>query len=177
MNTSTKALLIIVAVAAFGIGWLVNSAYVESPDQFNTQALLSAKLLQGTPEDLQSIEVKETLKSLTLVNFWATWCAPCREEMPMFQAMYQQHVEQGFQVLGIAIDNPEASQPMLDSMGITYPILYAEQTGMEIMSTVGNPNGLLPYSLLIDASGKVLEQKLGTVHEEDILAWLNQHRL
>ena len=61
---------------------------------------------------------------------------------------------------------------MLDSMGITYPILYAELTGMEVMSSSGNPQGLLPYSLILDSDGKIVEQVLGLVHEKQIVDWL-----
>jgi len=171
MSASTKVLIILIAVFAFGVGWVVNSAQVES--EFDTETLLKAELLiADTPDLTTSGRVEEELKQLTLVNFWATWCAPCREEMPMFETMYRQHKELGFQVVGVTIDSVEKSVPMLDSMDISYPILYAEKTGMQIMASVGNPNGLLPYSLLLDSKGAVLEQKVGTVHADDIAAWV-----
>jgi len=109
---------------------------------------------------------------ITLVNFWASWCAPCREEMPLFEAMYQRAKSKGFEVVGIAIDSPDNAKPMLDSMGISYPILYAQQTGMTVMESAGNPQGLLPYTLLLDENGEVIDQILGLVHEKDIIAWL-----
>ncbi|NNC99867.1 MAG: TlpA family protein disulfide reductase, partial [Gammaproteobacteria bacterium] len=112
---------------------------------------------------------------LTLVNFWASWCAPCRQEMPVFEAMVRSAGQRGFQVIGVAIDSPEKAQPMLDSMDISYPILYAEQTGIELMAAVGNPQGLLPYSLLLNQQGEVLEQVLGRIHEEDIVDWLQEY--
>jgi peroxiredoxin len=89
--------------------------------------------------------------------------------------MLQSNAALGFQVIGIAIDSPEKAQPMLDSMGITYPILYAEQTGMLLMEASGNPQGLLPYSLLLDSKGRVLEQRLGKIHEQDISIWIEQY--
>jgi len=112
-------------------------------------------------------------EKLTLVNFWASWCAPCREEMPLFQSVYNAANSQGFQVIGVAIDNYENAKPMLDSMGITYPILYAELTGMEVMNSSGNPQGLLPYSLILDSNGEIVEQVLGLVHEKQMVDWLN----
>lgn len=174
MNASTKVLLILIAVFAFGVGWVVNSAQVEG--EFDTTTLLKAELLMSdTPDLTTSGRVEDMLKELTLVNFWASWCAPCREEMPMFENMYRQHRAQGFQVVGVTIDSVEKARPMLDSMDISYPILYAEKTGMEIMSSVGNSNGLLPYSLLLDSKGAVLEQKVGSVKAKDIANWIKTH--
>ena len=174
MTASTKVLIILIAIFAFGVGWVVNSAQVEG--DFDTRSLLQAELvITDTPDLVTSGRVEEELKALTLVNFWATWCAPCREEMPMFETMYREHQSQGFQVVGIAIDNVAKARPMLDSMDITYPILYAEQTGMQIMGSVGNPNGLLPYSLLLDSNGAVLEQKIGSVEAADIADWIQKY--
>ena len=169
MTANNKALIVMIAVVALVIGAAFNSARVDA--KIDTQALLSAKLLSGE----STVSVGENLGELTLVNFWASWCAPCREEMPVFEAMYRSAKQRGFQVIGIAIDSPEKAQPMLDSMDISYPILYAEQTGMRVMESAGNPQGLLPYSLLLDADGKVLDQVLGTIDEQQIQAWLAAH--
>lgn len=174
MSASTKLLLLFTAGVAFAVGWLMNTATVET--EVDTAVLLHAELIESHEGETSTTRVVDKLKSLTLVNFWASWCAPCREEMPMFEAIYRERAQDGFQLVGIAIDSPEMTQPMLDSMAITYPILYAEKTGMRVMESVGNPNGLLPYSLLLDASGKLLEQKLGTVHSADIVRWLETYQ-
>ena len=172
MNATTKVLIVIVAALAFGIGWVMNSARVEA--NVSTDVLLAAELIE-TESPRTTSRVQDKLKDVTLVNFWASWCAPCREEMPMFETMFRQHQGAGFQIVGVAIDAPSKTQAMLDSMDISYPILYAERTGMQIMDSVGNPNGLLPYTLLLDENGTVLEQKVGTVHAEDVMGWLEAH--
>jgi thiol-disulfide isomerase/thioredoxin len=172
MNTSSKALLPIIAIAAFAVGVIVNSAQLDS--DIDSQTLLAAQLLSD-PVTNKNEAVGDYLKELTLINFWASWCTPCREEMPVFEVMVQSNAALGFQVIGIAIDSPEKAQPMLDSMGITYPILYAEQTGMLLMEASGNPQGLLPYSLLLNSEGKVLEQRLGKIHLQDISIWIEQY--
>lgn len=174
MSASTKVLIILIAIFAFAIGWVVNSAQVES--EFTTTTMLQAELLATDGQDAVTTgRVEDQLRALTLVNFWATWCAPCREEMPMFESMYRQFKPQGFQVVGITIDSMAKARPMLDSMDITYPILYAEQTGMQIMDSVGNPNGLLPYSLLLDDKGAMLEQKVGAISADDVANWIAKH--
>lgn len=168
MSANNKLLLLMIAFSAFAIGLLLQSKKQEQ--QLEAHALLSARLIQVTESGPQLASINEQLKTLTLVNFWASWCAPCREEMPLFESYYRLKKQQGFQIIGVAIDSPEKTRAMLDSMDISYPILYAEQSGMELMASIGNPNGLLPYSVLLDAQGKVLDTVLGRVDE----AQLNQ---
>jgi len=177
MSTLNKLSIAIIAVVAFAVGAYINSARVD--DNVNSSALLSAELQQAssksTPDQAEYTvgKVNDLLGTkLTLVNFWASWCAPCREEMPLFESVYQASNSQGFQIIGVAIDNYDNAKPMLDSMGISYPILYAEKTGMEVMSSAGNPQGLLPYSLILDSDGEIVEQVLGLVREEQMVKWL-----
>ena len=169
MSSQNKILFSLISIVAFTIGIAIYSLRVNG--EVDTNALLTAKLQK--PDGTGSIQ--EHLGELTLVNFWASWCAPCREEMPIFEMMYRGAKQDGFQVIGIAIDSPEKAQPMLDSMNITYPILYAENVGMQMMSNSGNPQGLMPYSLLVDKEGNVLEQVLGKIDERQIAAWLSVH--
>ena len=177
MKPTTKALLIIVALAAFGTGAVLNQSQQTSnsalSDQIDTGALLTARLLVGNGDEFATVSQK--LGKLTLVNFWASWCTPCRKEMPMFEAMTRREKAKGFQVIGIAIDTPDKAQAILDSMDISYPILYAQNAGMQLMDVTGNPLGLLPYSLLLDQEGQVLEQVLGPIHENDIANWTEKY--
>ena len=176
MTSSSKALLVMVAIAALGVG--VGAGFVSKSarltNQVDVHALINASLASGK-SDGSSVVVSSQLGKLTLVNFWASWCAPCREEMPVFEAVYQQAANQGLQIIGIAIDSVDKAQPMLDSMGISYPILYAQQSGMLLMEKVGNPQGFLPYSLLIDQHGQVVERVLGTVHQHDLQRWVEEY--
>jgi len=169
MNANTKVLVLLAAIVAFAVGAVVNSAKVES--DFSTDALINAELIK----DGNSAIVADSLGKLTLVNFWASWCAPCRREMPMFESMYRANSDKGFTVIGIAIDSPEKTQAMLDSMDISYPILYAEKTGMQLLEKTGNAQGLLPYSVLLDKDGGVVDQVVGKIDGAQIQAWLQTH--
>ena len=175
MTAQTKILLGLVAIVAFVIGIAFNSARVDT--DIDSAALLNAQLLENPnlledPSRASLASIKGSLGELTLVNFWASWCAPCREEMPIFETMYRQTASQGFVVIGITIDSPDKSQPMLDSMDITYPIFYAEQSGASIMQTLGNDQGLLPYSVLLNKDGEVIDQVLGKIDEQQIIGWV-----
>ncbi len=90
---------------------------------------------------------------VVLVNFWATWCTPCREEMPMLQTLQQQYGARGFQVIGIALDDVSRVRGFVADLGIEYPNMVG--TGDVILTGVsyGNSSGTLPYSVLIDREG------------------------
>lgn len=175
MTNQNKVLLLSIAIVAFVVGVAVNTSRTEPVSE--ASALLSAQLETSDPSTgtVGTDSVENQLAELTLVNFWATWCTPCRDEMPLFEAMYRLHQKDGFTIIGIAIDNPSRSQPFLDSMDISYPILYAENTGMQLLEETGNGQGLLPYSLLLDKNGNVLDQVLGKIDESQIQAWLSEH--
>ena len=119
--------------------------------------------------------ISEKLGKLTLVNFWATWCAPCREEMPVFNAVFLQNRGKGFSVLGLTIDSSENTGKFVKQLGIEYPILMAEHEGWDLLGRTGNPKNLMPYSFLIDEKGVVLEQKLGTLHGDELQEWIDNY--
>ncbi len=160
-----------IGMAAFVAGIVINTASVEPVSQ--AESLLQAKLQIAGSDSTKSI--RSDLGKVTLVNFWASWCTPCRKEMPIFETMRQQFRSKGFQVIGVAIDSPSKTAAMLDSMGITYPIYYAENSGMLLMESLGNEEGFLPYSLLIRNDGEVLEQSVGIIDETDIVGWIEAY--
>ena len=103
-----------------------------------------------------------------LINFWATWCTPCREEMPMLAYTREFLKEDGFEVLGIALDDVQQARDFLDELDIRYPNAVG---GADVMATgvlYGNQAGLLPYSVLIDRDGIVRWTSLGELDEEEL---------
>jgi thiol-disulfide isomerase/thioredoxin len=103
----------------------------------------------------------------TLVNFWATWCAPCVREMPLLQGLADQYPER-LNVVGIAIDEPGKVGEFVERLEIDYPILIGTSDVRETQKRFGNPDSMLPYSVLIDARGVVRWRHLGEL-EEDML--------
>lgn len=98
-----------------------------------------------------------------LVNFWATWCAPCMHEIPYLIAAQTRYQKAGLQVLGIAIDDPDAVQSLMKEKGFNYPSLVGDEQVQTIMGQFGNTLGALPYTVLISPDGVIRYIELGGV--------------
>lgn len=106
-----------------------------------------------------------------LVNFWATWCAPCIEEMPLLDAFYRQHATNGWQVLGLAIDQPSSVRKFLQRTPVSFPIGLAGLEGTQLTRDLGNLAGGLPFSVVVDSEGRLRQRRMGRVSEADLKAW------
>jgi thiol-disulfide isomerase/thioredoxin len=102
-------------------------------------------------------------------NFWATWCAPCREELPLLNAAQQRHAaHNGLQVVGIAIDNEANVREFLEKVPLDFPILIGGADAIAVMRRLGNPGGGLPYTVLLDRHGAIRTRKLGAYSEAEL---------
>jgi len=105
-----------------------------------------------------------------LVNFWATWCPPCVEELPLLNAFYRQNAAKRWQVLGLAVDQVAPVQRFLAQRLLDFPVALAGFAGVELSRALGNPKGSLPFSVVFDASGAIVYRKLGKLSEVDLQA-------
>lgn len=103
-----------------------------------------------------------------LCNFWATWCAPCREEVPLLVAARQRQPTHGVQIVGIAIDNGDKVREFAANFKINYPLLVAGATAVDLLRRLGNPAGALPFTVLIDRSGALVYRHLGALSGLDL---------
>ncbi|TSE23084.1 TlpA disulfide reductase family protein [Tepidimonas aquatica] len=106
-----------------------------------------------------------------LLNFWATWCPPCVEELPLLQRFYDERRADGWRVLALAIDQPSSVRAFLQRMPLTLPVGLAGLGGTELAKQLGNATGALPFSVVFDAAGRVHARKLGQVKEDDLRTW------
>ena len=101
-----------------------------------------------------------------VLNFWATWCAPCVEEMPELTALQKELLSKNVQILGIGIDNPANISAFAGKYQIGYPLYVAGMEGSELSRQLGNQAGGLPFTVLVDASGKIKKTYLGRLKIE-----------
>ena len=106
-----------------------------------------------------------------LLNFWATWCPPCIEELPLLNSFFKQNKPNGWQVVGIAVDQLAAVQAFLRHTPLEFPVALAGLPGIELSRALGNLSGALPFTLVLGSSGAVLHRKMGRVTEDDLSAW------
>jgi thiol-disulfide isomerase/thioredoxin len=154
------------ALAGAGVAW-----WKWQPDEAGREVTadlwpMTFQTPAGATLAMQSLRGKPLL-----LNFWATWCPPCVEELPLLDGFFRQNSAKSWQVLGLAIDQPTAVRSFLQRTPVSYPIGLAGLGGTELSKAFGNSSGGLPFSAVIGASGEVLRRKIGRVTAADLAQW------
>jgi thiol-disulfide isomerase/thioredoxin len=121
--------------------------------------------LTGKPQSLGQWQGK-----LLVINFWATWCAPCREEMPALNRLHSKYAAKGLQIVGIAADSADKVLNFSKETVIGYPLLIDQAGAMEFSRRLGNRFGLLPHTVVIGADGNQIFSRLGAIREQQFEA-------
>ena len=119
--------------------------------------------IEGTERDFSEWSGKHRL-----LNFWATWCAPCRREIPLLKAFQDVRGDDGFQIIGIAVDFPEDVAKYAESAEFNYPILVGQEDAMAIAETSGVEFIGMPFTMIVAADGELLNSHMGEIHQEDL---------
>jgi thiol-disulfide isomerase/thioredoxin len=101
-----------------------------------------------------------------LINFWATWCEPCRREIPLLESIHRENALNGLEIVGIALDHRDAVQEFARKLGMNYPVLVGENGGLEAVEAFGMDT-VLPFSVFADAQGHVVTLKVGELHPDE----------
>ena len=152
--------LILIMTLGFGIFYFFLNPQSEDGNNQSTQALFAANFPNenGRPQSL-----KQYAGKTVVLNFWASWCEPCREEMPELSELYNEYKDKNLVVLGMAIEDVAAINDFLKETKVSYPLVAADMEGMEIASNLGNDKGVLPFTVIIKPDGTVTKTYFGRV--------------
>lgn len=181
MDRRTILILVLACLAAAG-GWWLQYRWADAlPIQPAAPAGVHVFAVGDSASDYalpdlagQTTSLAKWHGKVVLLNFWATWCAPCRAEMPMLSKLQREHAANGLQVVGIAMDQPASASAFLKQMPVDYPILIGIDADPVPTTTFGDTAGLLPYSVLIGRDGRILKSKLGPLDSATIEDWLDE---
>lgn len=155
-NTILGAAAVAAGVAGAGLAWW-NSRLVEpADDAMATLWQLDLELPHGGTLALKSLRGKPLV-----VNFWATWCPPCIEELPLLERFYIENRSKSWQVVGLAVDNAKAVKQFLGKMPLSFPTPLTGWAGTELSRSLGNLSGGLPFTVVLTAAGEVALRHIG----------------
>ena len=162
-------LLALVAIPA-GL-WVSQAVFAPVAEPVQSKALdFSLPDMQGKMHNLS-----DWRNQLVVLNFWATWCPPCREEIPEFIQLQKRYGKHGVQVIGVALDNLEDVKEFYKTEGMNYPVLIGEQDAFNIMAEFGETTGSLPYTVVLSTDGKIVARKLGALDLPRMEALIKPH--
>jgi thiol-disulfide isomerase/thioredoxin len=167
MTSSLRVVLVAVAAAAaLAAGILVHlQLRSDGPDPAAVSALTVAQFkdLAGQPGSLEQWRGR-----VLVVNFWASWCPPCLEEIPGLVRIHRELAPKGLQIVGIAVDSADNARKSAAQLGVGYPVLVAGMEVIDLTRRLGNRPGALPYTLILDRNGKIVATHLGLISEAEL---------
>ena len=152
--------LAVAALVALAAGLYFGLERAGSPASDPAAAAALAGLALPDPDGKEQ-RLDQWRGKVLVVNFWATWCAPCREEMPEFIKAQNEHGGKGLQFVGIAVDQADKVQQFAKEIGLNYPTLIGGFGAMELSKTLGNDKMALPFTVVVGRDGKVVHTQLG----------------
>ncbi|MGA9341535.1 MAG: TlpA disulfide reductase family protein, partial [Rhodanobacteraceae bacterium] len=178
---NTNLLILAIAVVGATAGYVIGG-WLQKPTQQTPREPAAARVGELRPDltlpdlDGRSQTLSRWNGKLVLLNFWASWCTPCRAEMPLLQATQQAHAADGLQIIGVAIDDAAAARGFLRAHPVDYPVLIdAPENTVDSSEMFGNNRALLPYSVLIGPDRRVLAARFGSFTAASLDAWLAPH--
>ena len=159
-----------VALGAAGLGgWWSNRRHTPQAPLDGAEAAFWAS--EFVAPGGETVRVADFRGQPLLVNFWATWCPPCVEELPLLNAFHRERAPQGWRLLGLAVDQTDAVRRFLQKLPIEFAVGMAGLAGTDLSRSLGNANGGLPFTVVFGRDGALKHRKIGQVSAADLAAW------
>ena len=153
-----------------GVGWAEKAQPAATPeDALQLRPEFTLPDLQDTARAISEWDGK-----LIVLNFWATWCVPCKEEMPQFVTLQSRLEKQGVQFVGVALDDRTPVARFAELLSINYPLLLGGFDAIDIARAYGNDAGALPYTVIIDRNRKIRHTHLGAIDSGELTRLLEE---
>ncbi len=162
-----KRITVTLLVAVFALAGGIASKLILSRLEQSAEMILPTFSLPDLSGKLHSIS--EWQGKIRVINFWATWCPPCRKEIPDLIALQQAYATKGVEVIGIAIDDREAVADYLKETKINYPVLMGSDEGVTLARQLGNTVDAIPFTIIVNLQGKIIFRQPGEFSKEKIL--------
>ena len=172
-----KTVVVLFVLLCFSSGFYLSQGLRDSriDKASRTSAAIGLQLPDFELADIAG-EIRKTSEwtgKVRVLNFWATWCPPCREEIPMFIKLQEKYADQGLQFVGIALEDPEPIVEFIADIDINYPLLVGQYPVIKLASAVGNHAGILPYTIFVNRQGKIAFIKQGAIKQAEAEQLIN----
>jgi thiol-disulfide isomerase/thioredoxin len=153
--------MILAGTGGYALQRYLNQDHIQAQQQNNPAIGLKRPEFAGADLDGKLRNIKEWDGKLIFLNFWATWCPPCLKEIPDFIELQEDYGDQGFQIIGIAIDDEMSVREYVNEVGMNYPTMVVESEGVGLAKRFGNGPGVLPYTVIINRDGEISNTIMG----------------
>ncbi|MBU3568062.1 TlpA family protein disulfide reductase [Polynucleobacter alcilacus] len=167
MNRRQWLIIVVISLLAL-LGGTLTSQWISKTGLASEPSIKAFFANAWQSPDGKPINSVEWQGKVLVVNFWASWCPPCVEEMPTLDLLQQEFLQQNVVFVGIGIDSPSNIREFLKSTPVSYPIVIGGLEGSSLSKQMGNTQGALPYTVIISAKGKAVYTKLGKINEEEL---------
>ena len=172
MTTRQRFVLAAVGAALIGLGagWWVGQVWYGTDPSTDNASTIADQFVDGNFSDLDGKphRLSEWRGKPIVLNFWATWCPPCRDEIPLFVDL-QRRYDTRVQFIGLALEEPEPVAAFVQKYGVNYPVLVAPGAdGFALMDRYGNSRNALPFTVILNADGRVVERRAGAYRQDHL---------
>ncbi|MDR2366216.1 MAG: TlpA family protein disulfide reductase [Zoogloeaceae bacterium] len=171
MRRQIATCLLVIALGLIALVFFWPDRQEEDGETAALQQLLNLKLVDTNQT---TIDLAAWRGRVRVINLWATWCAPCKEEMPAFSRLQDEFQGKNAQFVGIALDSPENVRLFFAKHPVSYPLLIGDEHVLALSRALGNPYMSLPFTLVVDEEDKIQARKAGRLDAESLMALLRR---